>query len=60
MDKLALEIRNVQVVTSWDILSMFTKMSYKEKIDYLMKEYYQGKKNVEKIIKESREEFEEE
>ena len=32
MDKLDLEIRNVQVVTSWDILSMFTKLSYKEKL----------------------------
>ena len=39
---------------------MFTKMLYKEKIDYLMKEFHLGKKNVEKIIKEAREEFEEE
>ena len=54
LDKLDVEIRNVQIVTSWDILTLLTKMKYSEKIKYLCDEYYLSDKAIEKILKESR------
>tara|TARA_B110000467_G_C18015629_1_gene312879 strand:+ start:253 stop:471 length:219 start_codon:yes stop_codon:yes gene_type:complete len=54
MDKLDVEIRNVQIVTSWDILSLLTKMKYVDKIKYLTQEYHLSDKAIEKILREAR------
>ena len=48
--KLEQKIRDVEIRTSWAVLSTWTKMSYKEKINVLMKEYFLGFKRIEDII----------
>ena len=40
MDQVDTEIRNISIVTAWDIMSLLTELSYKEKIDWLMNEYH--------------------
>ena len=54
LGKLDDEIRNVQIVTSWDILTLLTDMKYKDKIKYLMDEYHLSDKAIEHILRESR------
>ena len=54
LGKLDDEIRNVQIVTSWDILSLLTKMKYVDKIKYLTQEYHLSDKRIEEIITEAR------
>ena len=53
-DVLDVEIRNVQIVTSWDILTLLTDMKYVDKIAYLCNEYYLSDKAIEKILRQSR------
>ena len=50
LDKLDIEIRNAKIVVSWEILAMFTELSYDEKIKYLAGEYYLSYSRVEAII----------
>ena len=56
MDQVDTEIRNISIVTGWDIMSMLTELSYKEKIEWLMKEYHLSDKRIEEIIRIYREE----
>ena len=35
-DKLDIEIKNAKIVTTWDVLKRWTKLSYQEKIQALM------------------------
>ena len=51
LDKLDIEIRNAKIVTTWEVLSRHTKLSYKEKIQVLMDEYNLGYHRVDKIIR---------
>lgn len=53
MDKLDVEVRNVQILTAYAVLSTFSKMKYKDKIRYLMQEHNLSNKAIEKIIKEA-------
>tara|TARA_Y100001938_G_scaffold139879_1_gene207330 strand:+ start:612 stop:779 length:168 start_codon:yes stop_codon:yes gene_type:complete len=50
MRKLDEEVRNVQIVTAWDLLSHFTKLKYKEKIQYLMEQHHLSYSRIEDII----------
>ena len=50
MDQVDTEIRNISIVTAWDIMSGLTELSYKEKIDWLMKEYHLSDKRIEDIF----------
>ena len=50
MDKVDLEIRNISIATAWTIMGEMTDMKYREKIEWLMKEYYLSNKSVEAII----------
>ena len=50
MMKLDEEVRNALIVNSWDLLSAFTKISYKEKIQYLMETYHLSYSRIEDII----------
>ena len=45
-----MEIRNSNIVTTWDVLKRWTKLSYQEKIQYLMDEYFLSYSRVEDII----------
>lgn len=56
MDQVDTEIRNISIVTGWDIMTTLTEMSYKEKIAWLMKEYHLSDKSIEKIIRMYRDE----
>ena len=56
MDQVDTEIRNISIVTAWDIMTMLTELSYKEKIDWLMKEYQLSDKRIEEIVREYRDE----
>ena len=56
MDQVDTEIRNISIVTAWDIMSGLTELSYKEKIDWLMKEYHLSDKRIEEIIRIYRDE----
>ena len=56
MDQVDTEIRNISIVTAWDIMTGLTELSYKEKIDWLMKEYHLSDKRIEEIVREYRDE----
>ena len=51
MDQVDTEIRNISIVTAWDIMTGMTELNYKEKIDWLMEEYHLSDKSIEKIIR---------
>ena len=51
MDQVDTEIRNISIVTAWDIMTGLTELSYKEKIDWLTKEYHLSDKRIEEIIR---------
>jgi len=53
-DKVSQEIRNAMIITSWDMLTLLTKMSYAEKIQYLIDEYHLSDKRIEQLIGEAR------
>ena len=53
LDKLDIEVRNTKIVVSWDVMTRLTKLSYKKKIEALMKEYYLRYSRVEDIIQEN-------
>ena len=38
MDQVDIEIRNISIVTAWDILSGLTELNYSQKIEWLMNE----------------------
>ena len=50
MQKLDEEVRNALIVNSWDLLSAFTKIERKEKIQYLMEQYHLSYSRIEDII----------
>ena len=50
MMKLDEEVRNALIVNSWHILSAFTKIERKEKIQYLMETYHLSYSRIEDII----------
>ena len=50
MNQVDTEIRNISIVTAWDIMTGLTELSYKEKIDWLMKEYHLSDKRIEDIF----------
>ena len=54
MNQVDMEIRNISIVTAWDIMSLFTDYNYEQKIEWLMKEYHLSDKRIESIIKEYR------
>ena len=54
MDQVDMEIRNISIVTAWNIMSLFTDFNYEQKIDWLMNEYHLSDKRIEEIIKEYR------
>ena len=56
MDQVDTEIRNISIVTAWDIMTGLTELSYKEKIDWLTKEYHLSDKRIEEIIRIYRDE----
>ena len=51
-DKLEQKIRNVKIRTSWDVMSDWKHINYKQKIEYLMERYHLSLKRIESIIKE--------
>ena len=51
MDQVDTEIRNISIVTAWDIMTGMTELNYKEKIEWLMEEYHLSDKSIEKIIR---------
>ena len=51
MDQVDTEIRNISIVTAWDIMTGMTELNYKEKIQWLMEEYHLSDKSIEKIIR---------
>ena len=51
MDQVDIEIRNISIVTAWDILSGLTELNYNQKIEWLMNEYHLSDKAIEKIIR---------
>ena len=56
MDQVDTEIRNISIVTAWDIMTGLTELSYKEKIDWLTKEYHLSDKRIEEIVRMYRDE----
>ena len=56
MDQVDTEIRNISIVTAWDIMTGLTELNYKEKIDWLTKEYHLSDKRIEEIIRIYRDE----
>ena len=50
MRKLDEEVRNALIVNSWELLTAFTKIERKDKIQYLMKTYYLSYSRIEDII----------
>ena len=50
LEKLDVELRNLKIVTSWEIMSSFTDMKYREKITYLSGKYHLSDKRIENII----------
>ena len=56
MDQVDTEIRNISIVTAWDIMTGLTELNYKEKIDWLTKEYHLSDKRIEEIIRVYRDE----
>ena len=56
MNQVDTEIRNISIVTAWDIMTGLTELSYKEKIDWLTKEYHLSDKRIEEIVRMYRDE----
>ena len=56
MEQVDTEIRNISIVTAWDIMTGLTELSYKEKIDWLMNEYHLSDKRIEEILRGYRDE----
>jgi len=52
LDKLDIEVRNAKIAILWDYMSNETEKSYKERVRYLMKEYYLSYGRIEDIIQE--------
>ena len=50
MQKLDEEVRNALIVNSWELLTAFTKIERKDKIQYLMETYYLSYSRIEDII----------
>ena len=50
MRKLDEEVRNALIVNSWELLTAFTKIERKDKIQYLMETYYLSYSRIEDII----------
>ena len=50
MRKLDEEVRNALIVNSWELLTAFTKIERKEKIQYLMETYHLSYSRIEDII----------
>ena len=50
MQKLDEEVRNALIVNSWELLTAFTKIERKDKIQYLMETYYLSFSRIEDII----------
>ena len=50
MRKLDEEVRNALIVNSWELLTAFTKIERKDKIQYLMETYYLSFSRIEDII----------
>ena len=51
MDQVDTEIRNISIVTAWDIMTGLTNMNYNQKIEWLMNEYHLSDKRIEEIIR---------
>ena len=49
-DKLDQKIRNIKIKTTWDVMSSWTDIKYKDKIQHLMKEYHLSFSRIEDII----------
>ena len=54
MNQVDTEIRNISIVTAWDIMTLLTELKYKEKIDWLVNEYHLSDKRIEEIIRQYR------
>ena len=50
MQKLDEEVRNALIVNSWELLTAFTEIERKDKIQYLMETYYLSYSRIEDII----------
>lgn len=50
--KLDIELRNVKIRITWDVLVQLTDMGYKARINYLTKEYNLSYKSIERIVRE--------
>ena len=51
IDQVDTEIRNISIVTAWDIMTLLTELRYKEKIEWLVNEYHLSDKRIEEIIR---------
>ena len=49
-DKLDQKIRNIKIKTTWEVMSNWTGLRYKDKIQHLMKEYHLSFSRIEDII----------
>ncbi len=52
-EKIDIAVRNAEICTIWHTLGLVTEMSYKEKQDFLSKEYYLSQSRIEDIIREN-------
>ena len=50
--KLDIELRNVNIRITLDVLVQLTDMGYKARINYLTKEYNLSYKSIERIVRE--------
>ena len=50
--KLDIELRNVNIRITWDVLVQLTDMGYKARINYLTKGYNLSYKSIERIVRE--------
>ena len=50
LQKLDEEVRNALIVNSWELLSEFTEIKYRQKVEYLMEQYHLSFSRIEDII----------
>ena len=49
-DKIEMKIRNVKIQTYWHTMGRWTKLSYRQKIQFLMDEFHLSHSRIEDII----------
>ena len=53
-NKVEVAARNFGIAESWNVMTAFTKMSYREKLDWLMERYNLSEKRIEEVIQQSK------